>query len=89
MTLPQISCILITMLFACPMRLIFTSTRNNRERLHIEAEKRKQKEVERLANMGEMLSEEEMSVTEFDKPADMIPEGGEDEGGDTCIQCFC
>eukprot|EP01084_Bolivina_argentea_P316684 548999_1 len=51
-----------------------------RERLHIEAEEqRKQKEMERLANMGEMLSEEEMSVTEFDKPADMIPEGGEDE----------
>ncbi len=83
MTLPQISCILIAILFACLICLIVTSIRNNnRERLHIEAEEqRKQKEMERLANMGEMLSEEEMSVTEFDKPADIIPEGGEDEGG--------
>ncbi len=37
--------------------------------------------MERLANLGDILSEEEMKFNEFDKPADMIPEGGENEGG--------
>ncbi len=41
---------------------------------------RKREEMERLASMGEMISEEEMNLSDFDKPPDMTPDGGEDEG---------
>ncbi len=48
----------------------------------MEAEKQKNhKEMERLASAGEMMiSGEEMALSDFDKPPDMIPEGSEDEG---------
>ncbi len=51
-----------------------------------EERQRNHKEMERLANMGELMTseEEEVALNNFDKPPDMVPEGSEDEGIRRC-----